>query len=186
MRLIALVSILSLAPAVNAEEILIPKATVLTVVLDRELEAKKLKKGKEFKAHLSEPVRGDAGHVIIPVGSEVKGKVEDADERHLELKFREIKTPSGKKSIEARIVWVDAENVKIDDNELESPGKSGAKKVGSAGTTVVGVAKGGVAGAAIKGIGRILFGGGGKDLKLKKGTLVRIELRKDLKFKSKG
>jgi hypothetical protein len=51
---------------------------------------------------------------------------------------------------------------------------------------VAGVAKGGVAGAAVKAIGGILFGGGGKELKLKKGTLVRIELRKDLKFKSKG
>ena len=88
MRLIVLASILLLAPLVNAEEILVPKTTVLTLALDRELEAKKLKKGKEFKAHLSEPVRGDAGQVIIPAGSEVKGKVEDADERHLELKFK--------------------------------------------------------------------------------------------------
>ena len=167
------------------QEIRIPKATVLTLVLDQELEAKKVKKGKGFKAHLSQPVRDDAGQEIIPVGSEVKGKVEDVDERHLTLKFKEIKTPSGKKSIEARLVGVDAENVKVDDNELESPGKSGVKKVGSAGTKVVGIAKGGVAGAAVKGVGRILFGGGGKELKLKKGTQLKIELRKDLKFKLK-
>ena len=185
MRSITLASILLLASSMNAEEIRIPKTTVLTLALDQELEAKKVKKGKGFKAHLSEPVRGDAGQVIIPVGSEVKGKVEDADERHLTLKFNEIRTPSGKKSIEARVVGVTAENVKVDDNELESPGKSGAKKVGSAGTTVVGMTKGGVTGAAVKGIGRILFGGGGKDLKLKKGTLLTIELRKDLKFKLK-
>lgn len=185
MRLITLASILLLAPWLHAEEIRIPKATVLTLVLDQELEAKKVKKGKGFKAHLSEPVLGDARQVIIPAGSEVKGKVEDADERHLTLKFKEIRTPSGKKSIEARVVGVNAENVKVDDNELESPGKSGAKKVGSAGTTVVGMAKGGVAGAAVKGIGRIFFGGGGKELKLKKGTQLVIELRKDLKFKLK-
>ena len=185
MRLVALASILLMAPSLNAEEIRIPRSTVLTLALDQELEAKKVKKGKGFKAHLSEPVRGDSGQVIIPAGSEVKGKVEDADERHLTLKFKEIRTPSGKKSIEARLVGVDAEQVKVDDNELESPGKSGAKKVGSAGTTVVGMTKGGVAGAAIKGVGRIFFGGGGKELKLKKGTLLRIELRKDLKFKLK-
>src|SRR6185503_9993514 len=185
MRSIILASILLLAPWVNAQEIRIPKATVLTLVLDQELEAKKVKKGKGFKAHLSQPVRDDAGQEIIPAGSEVKGKVEDVDERHLTLKFKEIKTPSGKKSIEARVVGVDAENVKVDDNELESPGKSGVKKVGSAGTKVVGIAKGGVAGAAVKGVGRILFGGGGKDLKLKKGTQLRIELKKDLKFKLK-
>ena len=185
MRLITLASILLLAPWLNAEEIRIPKTTVLTLVLDQELEAKKVKKGKGFKAHLSEPVLGDARQIIIPAGSEVKGKVEDADERHLTLKFKEIRTPSGKKSIEARLVGVNAENVKVDNNELESPGKSGAKKVGSAGTTVVGIAKGGVAGAAVKGVGRILFGGGGKDLKLKKGTQLEIELRKDLKFKLK-
>ena len=176
---------LLLAPWVNAQEIRIPKATVLNLALDQELEAKKVKKGKGFKAHLSQPVRDDAGQAIIPVGSEVKGKVEDVDERHLTLKFKEIKTPSGKKSIEARLVGIDAENVKVDDNELESPGKSGVKKVGSAGTTVAGIAKGGVAGAAVKGVGRILFGGGGKDLKLKKGTQLRIELKKDLKFKLK-
>jgi len=185
MRLIILASILLLAPWANAEEIQIPKTTVLTLVLDQELEAKKVKKGKGFKTHLAEPVRGDAGQVIIPAGSEVKGKVEDADERHLTLKFKEIRTPSGKKSIEARLVSVNAENVKVDDNELESPGKSGAKKIGSAGTKVAGMTQVGVAGAAVKGIGRILFGGGGKDLKLKKGTLLRIELRKDLKFKLK-
>jgi hypothetical protein len=185
MRLITLVSILLCVPSVNAEEIRILKSTVLTLALDQELEAKKVKKGKGFKARLSEPVRGDAGQVIIPAGSEVKGKVEDVDERHLTLKFKEIKTPSGKKSIEARLVGVDAENVKLDDNELESPGKSGAKKVGNAGATVAGMTQGGLAGAAIKRIGGILFGGGGKDLKLKKGTLLRIELRKDLKFKLK-
>jgi hypothetical protein len=185
MRSIILASILLLAPWVNAQEVRIPKATVLTLVLDQELEAKKVKKGKGFKAHLSQPVRDDAGQEIIPVGSEVKGKVEDVDERHLTLKFKEVKTPSGKKSIEARLVGVDAENVKVDDNELESPGKSGVKKVGSAGTTVVGIAKGGVAGSAVKGVGRILFGGGGKELKLKKGTQLKIELRKDLKFKLK-
>ena len=185
MRSIILASVLLLAPWVNAQEIRIPKATVLTLALDQELEAKKVKKGKGFKAHLSQPVRDDTGQEIIPVGSEVKGKVEDVDERHLTLKFKEIKTPSGKKSIEARVVGVDAENVKVDDNELESPGKSGVKKVGSAGTTVAGIAKGGVAGAAVKGVGRILFGGGGKDLKLKKGTQLRIELKKDLKFKLK-
>jgi hypothetical protein len=185
MRSIILASILLLAPWVNAQEIRIPKATVLTLVLDQELEAKKVKKGKGFKAHLSQPVRDDAGQEIIPAGSEVKGKVEDVDERHLTLKFKEIKTPSGKKSIEARVVGVDAENVKVDDNELESPGKSGVKKVGSASTKVVGIAKGGVAGSAVKGVGRILFGGGGKELKLKKGTQLKIELRKDLKFKLK-
>jgi len=186
MRLFAPASILLLASSMNAEEIRIPKTTVLTLVLDQELDAKKVKKGKGFKAHLSEPVRGDAGQVIILVGSEVKGKVEDAHERHLTLKFKEIRTPSGNKSIEARVVGVNAEHVKVDDNELESPGKSGAKKVGSAGTTVVGMAKGGVTGAAVKGVGRILFGGGGKELKLKKGTLLRIELRKDLRFKLKN
>ena len=185
MRSIILASILLLTPWVNAQEIRIPKATVLTLALDQELEAKKVKKGKGFKAHLSQPVRDDAGQAIIPVGSEVKGKVEDVDERHLTLKFKEIKTPSGKKSIEARLVGVDAENVKVDDNELESPGKSGVKKAGSAGTKVAGMANGGVAGAAVKGVGRILFGGGGKDLKLKKGTQLRIELKKDLKFKLK-
>lgn len=185
MRAIVLASILLLVPSVRAEEIRVPKSTVLTLVLDQELEAKKVKKGKQFRAHLAVPVSGDSGQVIIPAGSEVKGKVEDADERHLTLKFREIRTPSGKKSIEARLVMVDAENVKVDGNELESPGKSGAKKAGSAGTTAVGIAEGGIAGAAVKGIGRILFGGGGKDLKLKKGTLLRIELKKDLKFKLK-
>jgi len=183
MRVITLASILLLAPSGFAAEVRIPKTTVLTISLDQELEAKKVKKGKKFKAHLSEPVTGDAGQVIIPAGSEVKGKIEDADERHLTLRFREIKTPSGKKSIEARLVDVDAENVKVDENELESSGKSGAKKVATAGTTAAGMAKGGRAGAAVKGIGRILFGGGGKDLKLKKGTLLRIELRKELKLK---
>ena len=77
MRSIILASILLLAPWVNAQEIWIPKATVLTLMLDQELEAKKVKKGKGFKAHLSQPVRDDAGQEIIPAGSEVKGKVEE-------------------------------------------------------------------------------------------------------------
>jgi len=185
MRVITLASILLLVPSAGAEEVRIPKATVLTLSLDQELEAKKLKKGKEFKARLSEPVTGNGGQVIIPVGSEVKGKIEDADERHLTLKFREIKTPSGKKSIEARLVAVGAENVKVDENELESPGRSGAKKAANAGSTAAGIATGGMTGAAVKSVGRILFGGGGKDLKLKKGTLLRIELKKELKLKLK-
>ena len=128
MRVISLASILLLVPSIHAAEARIPKTTVLTLALDQELEGKKVKKGKEFKAHLSEPVTGAGGQVIIPAGSELKGRIEDADERHLTLKFKEIETPSGKKSIEARLVGVDAENVKVEENELESPGKSGKKK----------------------------------------------------------
>jgi hypothetical protein len=185
MRVITFGSILLLVPSAHVAEIRIPKTTVLTLALDQELEGKKVKKGKEFKAHLSEPVTGAGGQVIIPVGSEVKGRIEDADERHLMLKFKQIKTPSGKKSIEARLVGVDAENVKVEANELESPGKSGKKKVASVGTTATGMATGGIAGSAVKSIGRIFFGGGGEGLKLKKGTRLRIELRKELKLKLK-
>jgi hypothetical protein len=47
------------------------------------------------------------------------------------------------------------------------------------------MATGGIAGSAVKGIGRIFFGGGGEGLKLKKGTRLRIELRKELKLKLK-
>ena len=162
-----------------------PKLPCSRWCLTRNWKRRRSRRGKDSKRIYRSPSEDDAGQEIIPVGSEVKGKVEDVDERHLTLKFKEIKTPSGKKSIEARLIGVDAENVKVDDNEMESPGKSGVKKVGSAGTKVVGIAKGGVAGAAVKGVGRILFGGGGKELKLKKGTQLKIELRKDLKFKLK-
>jgi hypothetical protein len=123
--------------------------------------------------------------VILPAGSEVKGEIEVADQRHLTLKFKKIQTPSGKKSIEARPVVVDTENVRADGNEVESPGKSGAKRVATAGTTAGSMATGGLAGSAVKGIGRILFGGGVKELKLKKGTQLRIVLKKELKFKLK-
>jgi len=185
MRLIAITSILLLALDSQAAEIRVPKLTVLTLVLDQELEAKKVKKGKTFKTHLLEPVIDSNAQVVIPAGSELKGKVNDADERHLTIKFTQIKTPSGKKSIEAKVVEINAENVKIDGNELESPGKSGAKKVARAGTAVAGVAEGGVAGSVVRRAGRIFFGGNGGDLKLKKGTTLKIELKKELKFKSK-
>src|SRR5258706_3706055 len=178
MRAITLALTCLLVPWVRAEEIRIPKATLLILSLDQELDAKKLKKGKTLKTHLAEPLRSDTGEAIIRAGSEVKGKVEDADERHLTLKFKEIKTPSGKKSIEARLVGVDADNVKVDGNELESPGRSRKKKAANAGSTAAGMATGGMAGTAVAGIGRIIFGHGGKDLKLKKGTLLRIELKK--------
>jgi len=181
MHVSILALILLLVPAVRAAEFRVPKATVLTLSLGQELDARKVKKGKEFKAHLYEPVIGEAGRVLIPAGCEAKGKIEDADDRHLTLKFRQIKTPFGKKSLDARLVGVDAESVRLDGNEVESPSRSAGKKVAGAGTTSVGIVKGGIAGAAVKGIGRILFGGD-KDLKLKKGTLLRIELKKDLKL----
>ena len=66
-----------------------------------------------------------------------------------------------------------------------SLGKSGAKKLATVGTRSGGMATGGMAGSAVKGIGRILFGGGDQELKLKKGTRLRIELKKELKFKWK-
>jgi len=68
MRVISLASILLLVPSVHAAEARIPKTTVLTLALDQELEGKKVKKGKEFKAHLSEPVTRAGGQVIIPAG----------------------------------------------------------------------------------------------------------------------
>lgn len=58
MRMMTLVSILLLAPSVDAREVRVPKMTVLTLSLDQELEAKKVKKGKGFKARLLEPIIG--------------------------------------------------------------------------------------------------------------------------------
>ena len=94
-----------------------------------------------------------------------------------------VRGSSGKKSIDAKLVSVDAESVKLDKNEIESPGRSNAKKAANVGSTAAGIATGGMAGAAVKTVGGILFGHGGKDLKLKKGTLLKIELKKELKLK---
>jgi len=176
-------AVLALALLGQGAEARLPKKTVLSLALDQDLEANKLKKGKEFKAKLSQPVMDKFGTMVLPVGSEVKGKVAEVDERHLRLKFREIKTPSGKKSIDAKLIGVEAENIKLDEGELEAPGKSGAKRAANVGAAAAGRATGGMTGTAVKGLGRILFGGGGKALKLKKGTVLRIELQKELKLK---
>lgn len=166
-----------------ADDIKVPKKTILAVSLEHELEAKQLRKGREFKARLAHALTSPDGSTLIEAGSEVRGKVEEADDQHLKLAFRDIRTARGRRSLEASIIGVDAEDIRVEDGELEAPGKSKKKRAVSAGATAAGVLTGGVAGAATKGIGRVLFGGGGKELKLKKGTLLRIELTKELKLK---
>jgi hypothetical protein len=55
MRVGTLASILLWVTSVHAAEVRLPKATVLTLSLEQDLEAKEAKKGEQFKAHLSHP-----------------------------------------------------------------------------------------------------------------------------------
>ena len=50
MRVITFASILLLVSSVHTAEVRIPKTTVLTLALDQELEAKKVKKGEDIQS----------------------------------------------------------------------------------------------------------------------------------------
>ncbi len=182
------------APAAQAQEI--PAGTRFVIELRDKLEAKKLKRGKEFHARTLEALHASDGSVI-PAGAKVKGRVAYASDNELRLDFFRIETKRGKIPISASVISVPGEkDVKRKagkEGEIKSEGGRGkSAAIGAAigagvGATVGASAGGGreaAIGAATGAAGGALIGAaaGGKDLVLRKGAEIELELDRPLYY----
>ncbi len=191
------VSVLACALAVAvaaAAQSEVPAGTRFLVELRDKLEAKKIKRGKEFEARTIEALRAGDGS-YIPAGARLKGRVSSADDNKLLLRFEQIDTGRGKAPIVARVIGVmnekDVRKKAGDEGEIHASGGRGktaaiGAAVGAGIGAAVGASQAGGKGAAIgagtgAGAGALIgAAAGGKDLVLEKGTRIELELDRPL------
>lgn len=182
------------APAALAQEI--PAGTRFAVELRDKLEAKKLKRGKEFNARTLQALHASDGSVI-PAGANVRGRVAYVRDNEMVLDFFRIETRRGRIPISATVLSVPGEKdvkrkagkegeIKAEGGRGQSAGIGAA--IGAGAGAAIGAAQGGGKGAAI-GAGAGAAGGallgaaaGGKDLVLRKGTELELRLDRPLYY----
>lgn len=173
----------------------LPEGTTFMVRLEDDLDTKKVKLGKKFKAKLMEDLVASDGSVI-PRGKKIKGHVSDVERGYrarLVLSFDEIDTREDWVPLVATVVDVPGEHgVSRPGPEGEIERKAADKKrmaqraaigagVGAVTGAAVGGSKGAIIGAAVgagAGLGSSLLTGG--DLKLEDGQHLELRLDRPL------
>ena len=160
--------------------------------MDTELNSRTARVGDRFSTSVTEPVYGESGIEVIPVGSKVWGRVtvvNRAQRRHpgnISVSFYQVETPNrARYTINGSLTSLQADQVNAD-NEGTVKGRSNQKRDavfiggGAATGAIIGAIAGGGKGAAI---GAILGAGAGAgsvyaqgrdDLEMVRGTEVTI------------
>lgn len=146
----------------------VPADTIIRVRMDSELNSKTARVGDRFSATVTEPVYGGNGVEVVPVGSQVWGRVtavKRAGRRtpgNISVSFNQVELPSNTRyAINGSLASQDADDVN-DDDEGTVEGKSQRKRDavfiggGAATGAIIGAIAGGGKGAAI---GAIIGGG---------------------------
>jgi hypothetical protein len=155
----------------------VPAGTEIHAALDTPLSTKTSKPGDRFTATVAQPVRGNNGSEIIPVGSRIEGEVSEAEQGKavavlrgkgkLNLRFRDVVLPNGQSlPLTATLVSVHSTNGKDSKNadqegqvESSTRGRDVAKDVGiGAG---IGTVAGLLFGGPLKGLAIGAMAGGG-------------------------
>ncbi len=172
----------------------VPAGTRFMVELGDKLDARKVNRGKKFKAWTLEAIETTNGR-IIPQGTKLTGWVSYVTNRDLQLRFDRIETQWGKLPIVATVTGVEGEKgVKRDaGDEGDIKASGGRGKSAAIGAVVgggigagVGGAESGRKGAAIGGGTGALAGAligaaaGGHDLVLQKGAQIEVQLERPL------
>ena len=175
----------------------VPAGTRFLVELRDTLDARRVKVGKKFEARTIESIVSTNGSVI-PGWTKLKGQVSYVDDHQMVLRFDRIEPPGGKQALVATVTGVVGEkNVKGkagDEGEIKSKGHRGrdaaigAAVLGGIGAAV-GASQGGGRGAAIGATAGGATGavvgaaaGGPKDLVLREGTRLELQLDRPLYF----
>ena len=151
--------------------------TEIHAALDTPLSTKTSKPGDRFTATVAQPVRGNNGSEIVPVGSHIEGEVSEAEQGKavavlrgkgkLNLRFRDVVLPNGESlPLTATLVSVHSTNGKDSKNadqegqvESSTRGRDVAKDVGiGAG---IGTVAGLLFGGPLKGLAIGAMAGGG-------------------------
>jgi hypothetical protein len=176
----------------------VPADTVVRVRMDTELNSRTARVGDRFSTSVTEPVYGQSGIEVIPVGSKVWGRVTTVTRAgrrtpgKITVAFNSVELPSNARyTVNGSLSSLQADDVNAD-NEGTVAGKSNRKRDavfiggGAATGAIIGAIAGGGKGAAI---GAILGGGLGtgarvyeneKDAEVKSGTEFGVILNRSV------
>ena len=146
----------------------VPADTVIRVRLNQRISSGDARVGDRFSANVTEPVYGQGGVEVIPVGSKVWGRVNSVRKAgrrtpgSISVGFYQVELPNGvSRAINGSLTSLQTDNVNAD-NEGGVKGRSNSKRDavfiggGAATGAIIGAIAGGGKGAAI---GAILGGG---------------------------
>ena len=172
----------------------VPAGTRFLVELKDKLEAKKVKRGKQFEARTLEALRTSDGRAI-PAGAKIVGRVSYSEDNQMMLRFERIESARYKLAIVASVARVmnekDVRDRPGEEGEIKSDqnrGKSAAigAIVGGGIGAAAGATQGGGKEAAIgagagAAVGALIgAAAGGKELVLYQGTRLELQLDRPL------
>lgn len=196
--LVALAGALAWTPAARAQSE-VPAGTRFLVELRDTLDARRVHAGKKFEARTIEPIQATDGN-SVPAWTKLKGEVTYVRDNKMILRFDRIEPPSGKMPLVASVTGVvgekDVKDQAGDEGEIRAKGHRGrnaaigAAVLGGIGAAVgatqaggkgaaIGATAGGATGAAIG------AASGGKDLVLRQGTRLELQLDRPLLFRAR-
>jgi hypothetical protein len=163
----------------------VPTGTVIRARMNKTLSSKTARVGEVFSATVTEPVYSANGVVVIPVGSSVQGRIDQAlpaakggKPGQIDVRFTRVRLPNGSsRAINGSLTEA---NIGSEvDNEGTASGKTMKnRKVifiggGGAGGAIIGAAVGGGKGALIGGL--LGAGGGYLGERLTKGSEAEVK-----------
>jgi hypothetical protein len=164
------------------------------------LDARRVRPGKKFEARTLEALYGSDGS-WIEAGVRLRGRVASVDDNRILLRFEQLDTRRGWVPIVATVTGVvgerDVKRRANDEGEIRSSNRRGrnaaiGSAVGAGVGAVIGASRGGGHGAAI---GAIVGGGtgavvgaasGGRDLELRQGTRIEVQLDRPVLFRPRN
>lgn len=149
----------------------VDQGQVIRVRMNGSISSKTAKVGQTFTTTVTEPVYSNGGHIVVPVGSTVVGKItavtpaaKGGKPGTIDVDFVEIKLPTNARyAINGDLTELDSKSATSDNEGSASGSKMNHRKVifiggGGAGGAIIGGAVGGGLGAAI-GAGAGALGG---------------------------
>lgn len=178
----------------------IPAGTRVLVELRDNLDARRVRPGKKFEARTLEALNGSDGS-WIEAGVRLRGRVASVDGNRILLRFEQLDTRRGWVPIVATVTGVagerDFNRRASNEGEIRSSNSRGRNAaigaaVGAGAGAAIGAARGGGHGAAI---GAIVGGGtgavigaasGGRDIELREGTRIEVQLDRPVLFRPRN
>lgn len=158
----------------------------IRVRMNEDLSSKTAKVGDRFTVTVTEPVYATGGSVVIPVGSEIVGRVDAVTKAankgkpgSLDVSFIRVDLPNGtKRVISGSLTELNTDDAKSDEEGTARGDKMKHRKViwyggGAAGGAILGAAIGGGKGALIGGL--LGAGGGFLGERYTKGEEAKVE-----------
>lgn len=155
----------------QAREYKVDAGERIRVRLEDKITSKSSLPGDRFSTKVTEPVYSSTGQIVIPMGSEIVGKVDSVEPAKkggkpgsIDVSFVEVRLPNGQsRAINGSLTNLDSDNAKSDNEGTASGDRMNHRKVifiggGGAGGALIGAAIGGGKGALIGGIAGAIGG----------------------------